>query len=176
MLRADVYRPDDDGRYPVILSYGPYAKALAFQEGYPNQSERMFSEHPDVAAGSSNRYQNRRSSTRRSGCRRGTCACAWTRAGPGAHPGMSTTLMREFAPHEAPLAGQLSPLLLGGGADRAAPERSAAAGSRIVLGDQSQRLAGVERWHVLRENVTLPVPSQLMSGRLVVATLRVIRS
>jgi hypothetical protein len=58
VLRADVYRPDDDdGRYPVILSYGPYAKGLAFQEGYPNQSERMFSEHPDVAAGSSNRYQ-----------------------------------------------------------------------------------------------------------------------
>ena len=32
-LRADVYRPDDDGQYPVILSYGPYAKGLAFQDG-----------------------------------------------------------------------------------------------------------------------------------------------
>ncbi|MCY3562203.1 MAG: hypothetical protein OXH20_13730, partial [bacterium] len=31
-LRADAYRPDDDGRYPVLLSYGPYAKGLAFQE------------------------------------------------------------------------------------------------------------------------------------------------
>jgi uncharacterized protein len=58
VLRADVFRPDEDGRYAVIVSYGPYAKGLAFQEGYPNQWERMVSEHPDVAAGSSNRYQN----------------------------------------------------------------------------------------------------------------------
>jgi hypothetical protein len=33
VLRADVYRPPQDGKYPVILSYGPYAKGLAFQEG-----------------------------------------------------------------------------------------------------------------------------------------------
>ncbi len=58
VLRADVYRPDDDGRYPVILSYGPYAKGLAFQEGYPSAWDRMVEEHPDVAAGSSNIYQN----------------------------------------------------------------------------------------------------------------------
>jgi uncharacterized protein len=58
VLRADVFRPGGEGRHPVILSYGPYAKGLAFQEGYPNQWERMVSQHPDVAAGSSNRYQN----------------------------------------------------------------------------------------------------------------------
>ena len=57
-LRADVYRPDDDGRYPVILSYGPYAKGLAFQEGYPSAWNRMAEEHPDVVAGSTNKYQN----------------------------------------------------------------------------------------------------------------------
>jgi predicted acyl esterase len=58
VLRADVYRPEAAGRYPVLLSYGPYAKGLAFQEGYPDQWDRMVTEHPDVAAGSSNRYQN----------------------------------------------------------------------------------------------------------------------
>jgi uncharacterized protein len=58
VLRADVYRPDDGGRHPAILSYGPYAKGLAFQEGYPNQWERMVATHPDVARGSTNRYQN----------------------------------------------------------------------------------------------------------------------
>ena len=58
VLRADVYRPDSDAPHPVILSYGPYAKGLAFQEGYPNQWERMVAAHPDVAAGSTNRYQN----------------------------------------------------------------------------------------------------------------------
>src|SRR5487761_2573129 len=58
VLRADVYRPVADGRYPVILSYGPYAKGLAFQEGYPSAWQRMVSEHPDVAYGSTNKYQN----------------------------------------------------------------------------------------------------------------------
>jgi hypothetical protein len=58
VLRADVYRPTADGRYPVILSYGPYAKGLAFQEGYPSAWQRMVSEHPDVAYGSTNKYQN----------------------------------------------------------------------------------------------------------------------
>jgi predicted acyl esterase len=58
VLRADVYRPEREGRFPVILSYGPYAKGLAFQEGYPSAWQRMVSEHPDVAYGSTNRYQS----------------------------------------------------------------------------------------------------------------------
>jgi predicted acyl esterase len=58
VMRADVYRPDDDGQHPVILSYGPYAKGLPFQEGYPSAWDRMVEQHPDVAAGSSNKYQN----------------------------------------------------------------------------------------------------------------------
>jgi len=57
-LRADIFSPPDDGVHPVILSYGPYAKGLSFQEGYPDQWAIMVREHPDVAAGSSNRYQN----------------------------------------------------------------------------------------------------------------------
>ena len=57
-LSADVFRPDDAGRYPAIVSYGPYAKGLSFQEGYGPQWEKMVGEHPDVAAGSSNRYQS----------------------------------------------------------------------------------------------------------------------
>jgi predicted acyl esterase len=58
VLRADVFRPVKDGRYPVILSYGPYAKGLAFQDGYPSAWERMITKHPDVAAGSTNKYQS----------------------------------------------------------------------------------------------------------------------
>jgi hypothetical protein len=58
VLRADVFRPVDGGRYPVILSYGPYAKGLAFQDGYPSAWNRMAEQHPDVTAGSTNRYQN----------------------------------------------------------------------------------------------------------------------
>jgi len=58
VLRADVFRPIAEGRYPVILSYGPYAKGLAFQDGYPSAWERMAEKHPDVAAGSSQPYQS----------------------------------------------------------------------------------------------------------------------
>ena len=57
-LRADVFLPVAEGRYPVILTYGPYAKGLAFQDGYPSAWQRMVAEHPDVAYGSTNRYQN----------------------------------------------------------------------------------------------------------------------
>lgn len=58
VLRADVFRPVEEGRYPVIMTYGPYAKGLAFQDGYPSAWERMAREHPDVTAGSTNKYQN----------------------------------------------------------------------------------------------------------------------
>jgi predicted acyl esterase len=58
VLRADVFRPINEGRYPVILTYGPYAKGLAFQDGYPSAWERMAREHPDVTAESTNKYQN----------------------------------------------------------------------------------------------------------------------
>jgi uncharacterized protein len=58
VLRADVFRPIAAGRYPVLLSYGPYAKGLAFQDGYPSAWQRMAERHPDVASGSSNLYQS----------------------------------------------------------------------------------------------------------------------
>jgi uncharacterized protein len=58
VLRADVFRPPDAGRYPVILSYGPYAKGLSFQEGYKSQWARLIKAAPEVLHGSSNKYQN----------------------------------------------------------------------------------------------------------------------
>ncbi|HTA09378.1 MAG TPA: CocE/NonD family hydrolase [Streptosporangiaceae bacterium] len=58
VLRADVFRPADDGRYPVIMTYGPYAKWLAFQDGFARQWAHLAAEHPDALTGSSNRYQN----------------------------------------------------------------------------------------------------------------------
>jgi len=57
-LRADVFRPLPEGRFPVLLTYGPYGKGLAFQEGYPSAWQRMVADHPEVASGTSNRHQN----------------------------------------------------------------------------------------------------------------------
>jgi predicted acyl esterase len=58
LLRADVYRPDAEGKYATLLSYGPYGKGLAFQEGYPTAWEIMARDYPDAVANSSNRYQS----------------------------------------------------------------------------------------------------------------------
>src|SRR3954449_2027138 len=57
VLRADVFRPTGAGKHPVILSYGPYAKGLSFQEGYKGNWARLTKAAPEVLEGSSNRYQ-----------------------------------------------------------------------------------------------------------------------
>ncbi len=58
VLRGDVFRPDAEGRFPVIMTHGPYAKWLAFQDGFPRQWANLESEHPDALAGSSSQHQN----------------------------------------------------------------------------------------------------------------------
>jgi predicted acyl esterase len=58
VLRADVFRPPRPGRFPVILSMGPYGKGLHFADLYTDQWRRMIEQHPDVEAGSSNRFQS----------------------------------------------------------------------------------------------------------------------
>lgn len=58
VLRADIFRPDKPGRFPVLLSYGPYGKGLSFQEGYATAWQMMTDEFPEVAEGTSNLYQN----------------------------------------------------------------------------------------------------------------------
>lgn len=58
ILRADVYRPIEDGQYPVLMTYGPYAKGLSFQEGYSKQWEALVRDHPDVSRGTSCKYAN----------------------------------------------------------------------------------------------------------------------
>jgi predicted acyl esterase len=58
VLRADVYRPAREGRFPVLLTHGPYGKNLPFQVGYRHQWRIMVQNFPEVAEGSTCRYQN----------------------------------------------------------------------------------------------------------------------
>ena len=58
VLRCDVFRPVKKGRYPVILSHGPYGKWLHFEDGYKTAWDRMALKHPDVMGGSTNKYQS----------------------------------------------------------------------------------------------------------------------
>lgn len=57
VLRCDIYRPIADGHYPVIMTYGPYGKWLHFEDLYGSQWRTMCSNHPDVPANSTNKYQ-----------------------------------------------------------------------------------------------------------------------
>ena len=47
-----------EGRYPVVLTYGPYAKGLSFQDGNPGAWEHLTNNNPEVLEGSSNIYQS----------------------------------------------------------------------------------------------------------------------
>jgi predicted acyl esterase len=58
VLRCDIYRPIADGQYPVLITYGPYGKGLHFEDLYTQQWRTMCELHPDVPAGSTNKYQN----------------------------------------------------------------------------------------------------------------------
>lgn len=59
ILRCDVFRPDDDGKYPVILGAGPYGKWLSFQdEVWGGQWSMLCKQEPDILKLSSNKYQN----------------------------------------------------------------------------------------------------------------------
>jgi hypothetical protein len=57
VLRADLFRPNDDKKYPVILSYGAFGKGLAFQDGNKSAWDRMVTAFPEVERGSSCKYQ-----------------------------------------------------------------------------------------------------------------------
>ena len=58
ILRADMFQPIEKGRYPVILTYGVYGKGLSYQEGYPQQWQKMVEDYPEILEGSTNKYQN----------------------------------------------------------------------------------------------------------------------
>lgn len=57
-VRADIYRPIDEGSYPVLLAHGPYAKGLHFADGFPAAYEGLLRDHPEIARDSSTRYFN----------------------------------------------------------------------------------------------------------------------
>ncbi|MBC7584769.1 MAG: CocE/NonD family hydrolase [Tardiphaga sp.] len=58
VLRADIFRPLNDAPCPALVTYGPYGKGLAFQQGYKTAWEIMERDYNDALEGTSNRYQN----------------------------------------------------------------------------------------------------------------------
>src|ERR1022692_4048207 len=59
VLRADVFRPDGPGPFPVIMSLGPYGKGLPFSsEWFAARWERLLAGHPEITDGSSCVHMN----------------------------------------------------------------------------------------------------------------------
>lgn len=58
VIRADVFRPIEDGQYPILMTYGPYGKFLHFKDGYARQWKIMETKYAYALEGSSNKYMN----------------------------------------------------------------------------------------------------------------------
>ena len=58
VIRADVFRPIEEGQYPLLLTYGPYGKFLHFKDGYAGQWKIMNTKYPYALEGSTNKYMN----------------------------------------------------------------------------------------------------------------------
>ena len=91
VLRCDVFRPLKKGRYPVLLSHGPYGKWLHFEDGYKTAWDRMALKHPDVMARLDQQVPELGSlRSRRNGCRTAMSACASIHAAAAVRPAMSS--------------------------------------------------------------------------------------
>ncbi len=82
VIRCDVYRPIKAGKYPVIMTYGPYGKFLHFDDAYHDQYERMLEDFPEIGAGTSEKYQNWEVVDPERWVPTITCASGWIPAAP----------------------------------------------------------------------------------------------
>lgn len=55
-LMADAYCPQEEGKYPIIMTFGPYGKNQSFQYQTPLPWLRLCRETPEVKQDSTNRY------------------------------------------------------------------------------------------------------------------------
>ena len=53
ILRANVYRPDAQGRFPVIMTFGPYGKDVPLRQFMQEAWDRLNATYPEVLAASS---------------------------------------------------------------------------------------------------------------------------
>ncbi len=55
-LRANVFRPDEPGRFPVLITLGPYGKDVHIRQFMPAAWELIRTRHPEILAQSSGKY------------------------------------------------------------------------------------------------------------------------
>src|SRR4029077_4135160 len=52
-LRANIYRPDGPGRFPVLMTFGPYGKDVPLREFMQEAWDRLNATYPEILAASS---------------------------------------------------------------------------------------------------------------------------
>ena len=53
ILRANVFRPDEPGRFPVLMTFGPYGKDIHISQFMPEAWEYLNQRHPEILKSSS---------------------------------------------------------------------------------------------------------------------------
>ena len=53
ILRANVFRPDAPGRFPVLITFGPYGKDVALRDFMQEAWDRLVATYPEILAASS---------------------------------------------------------------------------------------------------------------------------
>src|SRR5258708_9176273 len=56
LLRANVFRPDAAGRFPVLMTLGPYGKDVHLSQFMPEAWEALKRRHPEILEASSCKY------------------------------------------------------------------------------------------------------------------------
>lgn len=104
-LRANVYRPDKPGRYPVIMLMGPYGKDTHYMDHpvYRQSWRALIAKYPDLCARSSCRYMRWEAPDPERWVPDGYVVIHVDVRGAGASPG----LLDPFAPREAEDYGTL---------------------------------------------------------------------
>jgi len=98
-LRINVYRPDREGRFPVVMVHGPYSKDMAFAEAPQFRAawDKLIEENPDLLDHSSGRFISFEAPDPERWVPDGYVVIHADSRGSGASPGF----LNPFSPHEA---------------------------------------------------------------------------
>src|SRR5258708_4567939 len=107
ILHANVYRPNADGRFPVLMTFGPYGKDVPLREFMQEAWDRLNKTYPEILGASSCKHLVFESRIQKCGSRTATWSSAWTLVARANHRADSIqTLLRSFATSTTPLNGQ----------------------------------------------------------------------
>src|SRR5262245_50291038 len=107
ILHANVYRPNANRRFPVLMTFGPYGKDVPLREFMQEAWDRLNKTYPEILAASSCKPSCSSGRIQKCGSRTATWSSMWTLVARANHRADSIrTLLRRFATSTTPLNGQ----------------------------------------------------------------------